>query len=161
MTRKSKDPKRKLKVKPSAIARAPEKNRKEFESIVSNIRRNDDDKLVIRSVEKMEGTGYFKLNDDKNPVGITFANCPGNLALSSIIGQLVKNTIEDRSLQPLVLVLIPSNKSNPEILCLITDEDKTETMYRLSRLKEYNIAFMNQKPDLDELFDEEIQVDDL
>ena len=65
MTRKSKDTKRKLKVKPSAIQRAPEKNRKEFESILSKIRSTDDDKLVIRSVEKMEGTGYFKLNDDK------------------------------------------------------------------------------------------------
>jgi len=146
---RTKDPKKKMKVKGRALERGPLKNDIEFAKIMENLRyqkslpkeKRDTDDVIICRVENMEGTGNFHIWSKEGRE--YFGACPGNLVLESMIGQLVKQRISDISGQPLVLVALIDGKTEkrPEILALISDIDPVIKEQRLILLKEVGIEF--------------------
>lgn len=157
----AKDQERKKKVKKSAIDRAPEKNAEEFNRLVREIQREGNQPYCICRVEKLEGTGIFKLVTKEGRE--YYGDCPANLALTSLIGQISKHTTLAVELQPLVLVLLPSNgahRQKPEILALITEEDnKNLTNQRIEILENIGLKFYVKK--VEELFEDEVALEDL
>ena len=156
-----KDQDKKKRVKRRAIERAPEKNTEEFNRLINDIRMDRSQTYCICRVEKLEGTGVFKLVSKEGRE--YFGDCPGNLALSSMIGQIAKHTTLAVELQPLVLVLLPSigaSKQKPEILALITDEiNKSVTKLRLDILDDLGLKFYFNKEE--DLFEAEVDIEDL
>jgi hypothetical protein len=150
---KSKDPKKKLKVKARALNRGPEKNDQDFEEILKKLAiqrelplpERDTDELIICRVENMEGAGNFHLwsKEDREYYG----GCPGNLVLENMVGQLVKFRIYDIPSQPLVLVLLINGKTvkKPEIVAILSDEDPVIKAQRLDRLEKLGIVFRLQE----------------
>jgi len=168
---KTKDPKKKMKVKGRALERGPLKNDIEFAKIMENLRyqkslpkeKRDTDDVIICRVENMEGTGNFHIwsKEDRE----YFGACPGNLVLESMIGQLVKQRIPDISGQPLVLVALIDGKTEkkPEILALISDIDPVIKQQRMALLKEVGIEFTikNDDYEFDKAEESDIEFDDL
>lgn len=149
---KSKDPKKKLKVKARALERGPEKNDKDFEDIIKKIAiqrelppQQDTDELIICRVENMEGTGNFHLWSKEGRE--YYGGCPGNLVLENMVGQLVRFRIYDIPSQPLVLVLLINGKTvkKPEIVAIISDEDPEVKAHRLYSLEKHAIFFTSQE----------------
>jgi len=167
MTR-HKDQDKKKRVKPSAVERGPHKNNQEFSRIISEIVRQrklpaherDTDEIILCRVENMEGNGIFRVFSKENRE--YFAGCPGNMVLSSMIGQIVKNKIHDPDQQPLVLVLLtPRSIKPPEILVLVTDEeDSTVTHARMEVLDDLAIKFIVKEESF-EFEPQEVNLDDL
>jgi hypothetical protein len=108
----------------------------------------------------MEGNGIFRVFSKENRE--YFAGCPGNMVLSSMIGQIVKNKIHDPDQQPLVLVLLtPRSIKPPEILVLVTDEeDSTVTHARMKVLDDLAIKFIVKEESF-EFEPQEVNLDDL
>lgn len=170
---KTKDPKKKMKVKGRALERGPLKNDIEFEKIIKNLiyqkslptEKRDTDDVIICRVENMEGTGNFHLWSKEGRE--YFGACPGNLVLESMIGQLVKQRIPDISGQPLVLVALIDGKTEkkPEILALISDIDPVIKQQRMSLLKEVGIEFAIQDEgyefDREDVPEADVEFDDL
>jgi hypothetical protein len=160
---KHKDQDKKKKVKQSAKLRASDNNNVEFNKIIQTIRedrlmhRISYQTLCICRVETMEGTGVFKLVSKEGRE--YFGDCPGNLALQDMIGQIAKHTTMTIELQPLVLVLLASpgsHKKKPEILALITEpDDRRVTNERMSLLEDVGILFMLKKTEEIEFADQE------
>jgi hypothetical protein len=168
---RTKDPKKKMKVKGRALERGPLKNDIEFAKIMENLRyqkslpkeERDTDDVIICRVENMEGTGNFHLWSKEGRE--YFGACPGNLVLESMIGQLVKQRIPDISGQPLVLIALIDGKTEkkPEILALISDIDPVIKQQRMILLKEVGIEFTIENDDyeFDKAEESEIEFDDL
>ena len=149
---KSKDPKKKLKVKARALERGPEKNDQEFEDILKKLAIQRElpaeqftDELIICRVENMEGTGNFHLWSKEGRE--YYGGCPGNLVLENMVGQLVRFRIYDIPSQPLVLVLLINGRTakKPEIVAIISDEDPEVKAHRLYSLENYGIFFTSQE----------------
>lgn len=146
---KSKDPKKKMKVKGRAMERGSGNNEKEFMKILQKLReqktlpenKRDTDQVILCRIENMEGAGNFHLWSKEERE--YFGACPGNLVLENMIGQLVKFKIHDIASQPLVLVLLIDGKvdKKPEILALVSDPDPELKRQRLELLKEVGVLF--------------------
>jgi hypothetical protein len=179
---KSKDPKKKMKVKGRALERGSSNNDKEFMQILQKLReqktlpenKRDTDQVILCRIENMEGSGNFHLWSKEERE--YFGGCPGNLVLENMIGQLVKFKIHDIASQPLVLVLLIDGKvdKKPEILALVSDPDPDVKRQRLELLKEVGVLFSlkdegyefeRTEGDTDEVFgadsDSEVRLDDL
>ncbi len=168
---KTKDPKKKMKVKGRAMERGPLKNDIEFAKIMVTLRyqkslpkeKRDTDDVIICRVENMEGTGNFHLWSKEGRE--YFGACPGNLVLENMVGQLVKQRIPDISGQPLVLVALIDGKTEkkPEILALISDPDPEIKEQRMFLLKDVGIEFVIKEEgyEFEKAEESDIDFDDL
>jgi hypothetical protein len=179
MPSRPKDQGKKNQVKKSAKNRAPEKNEAAFEEIIQDLTKDFEyKKKILREKSIAEGKDFLTKDALKNNeifLGkvqiahnllqvqlvdgrIVQVHTPGDAALHDYIKQTAQGTSQTPDLQPYVLIRFPKGNKCGETLALISEAPESNFV-RFKLLEKAGILVPTE--DIIELFEEEVNVEDL
>lgn len=146
-----KDSKTKNRLKAGAKERAPLKNEKEIQDLLSYLGKQPDPNVAIGRVEK-SSDGKFTVGY-KGKMYVVAAK--GNLALANMISQAYKDTKLSPDLWPIIVFVLHPTENSGEALGIITTQEQ------LDSFKKIGLGVTSTYDENAYEFEEEVDIDNI